>query len=488
MSGLGEDDGPTILDDEGRLFGLVNIVDLLVVLLVLAVVVAGAALLFSNSPDDTGTATETETRHVTMNLGTQPDFVAEQITVGDTFESRGSDESATITDLYRYDSNGGTAVVVRATIRGTVSASENTSGDSFRLGGTELRVGQNVPLQTAEYNVEGRLTRIAESGETLPTRQTEFTIETTVPASTAGEVAVGDEYRIAGETVAEITAVQQFPGRSSSERTLLVGLSAQTLDRGGIRFGGSPLRVGEAVPFRNESYQLTGNVVRRGTSTIETTERPFLLETNASASVADDIAAGDEYRLGGQTLVRVESATIYTTDDPSQRRVLLGVSAVTRDSDGMTLFGSREIRLGQSIPIRTGEYDISGEVIRRGSLEQAGAPETLAATLELRDVRPGIADTISVGQTERIGTETTLEITSKSTQPAEILVETQSGELRLSDHPRNLDVELGADLQVRRLDDGGVTFRGEPLRTGDTIPVELGQLRVTVEVSDLGGT
>lgn len=486
MSGLGDDEGTTILDDEGRLFGLVNIVDLLVILLVLAVVAAGAALLFSGSSDDTEAGTET--RHVTMDLGPQPDFLAEQITTGDTFEPRGSDESATITDVYRYEGDEGTHVLVRATIRGTSSPSANTSADSFRLGNTELRVGQNLPFQTAEYSVEGRLTEIQLSGEELPTNQTEFTMETTVPAGTADEVSVGDEYRIAGETVAEITALQQFPVINGSERTLLVGVSAQTLDRGGIRFNGSLLRVGEAVPFRTESYQLTGNVVSRGTSTVETTERPFLIETTVPTNVVGDITAGDQYRLGGETLVRIESTTVYVTDDPDQRRVLLGVSAVTRDRDGTVLFGNQELRLGQSIPIRTSDYDISGEIIRRGTLEQAGEPETVTATLTLRDVRPELSSAITEGQTEQIGDETTLEIVSKTTEPTEVLVETQDGNLYLRDHPRNLDVELDAELRVQRLDDGSLQFRGEPLRTGDTIPIELGQLRATVEVSELDTT
>lgn len=483
MSGLGEDEEMTILDDEGRLFGLVNIVDLLVILLVFAVVVAGAALLLSGSSDDTETATET--RHVTMDLGTQPDFIAEQITAGDTFEPQGSDESATITDVYRYDNGGGTNVIVRATIRGTVSASENTSDDAFRLGETELRVGQNLPLQTAEYNVQGQLTQILRSGEELPTQQTEFTMETTVPAETADEVSVGDQYQIAGEPVAEITALQQFPITNSSRQTLLIGVSAQTLDRGGVRFSGSPLRVGEAVPFRTESYQLTGNVTNRETSTIETTERPFLIETTVPTNVVGDIDTGDQYRLGGETLVRIESTTIYATDEPDQRRVLLGVSAVTRDRDGTVLFGNQELRLGQSIPIRTAEYDISGEIIRRGTLEQAGESETITATLTLRDVRPELSSAITEGQTEQVGNETTLQIVSKTTEPTEVLVETQDGNLYLRDHPRNLDVELDASLRVQRLEDGSIQFRGEPLRTGDTIPIELGQLRVTVEVSEL---
>lgn len=579
MSSLGGDDGRSLLDDEGRLFGLVNIVDLLVVLLVIAVVVAGAALLLS----DSGSA---DTRHVTMDLGSQPDFIAEEISPGDTFEPQGTNDSVTITDVYRYDAEEGTNVIVRATVRGTAIEPEDPDEDpTFQFRGEEIRVGQQLGFQTADYDVQGQLTQVQRSGEELPTQQTNFVMEATVPAGTADEISTGDEYQVAGEAIAGITAVQQFPASNSGERTILLGITAETLDRDGLEFNGMGLRVGSTVPFESESYQLSGTVVRRGTNSIETAqrqfvietdvltvtaddietgdtyrlngetlvsvdstalyptgnpderrailgvsaltreeddtilfgnrelrtgssiplqtgeydisgqiiergtsavdvqERPFVIETDVSASVADEIDAGDTYRVSGEELVRVESTTFYTTNAPDQRRAILGVSALTREEDGTILFGNRELRVGQSLPVQTSEYDITGEIIRRDSLEQAGEPTTVSATLELRNVRPERSAAIETGAVERIGNLTTVQITSKSTEPAEIILESEGGEIFLREHPRNLDVELGADMQVRQLEDGSLQFRGDSLRTGDRIALELGQLRVTAEVT-----
>ena len=581
MSSLGGDDGRTILDEEGRLFGLVNIVDLLVVLLVIAVVVAGAALLLSDSG-------EADTRNVTMNLGPQPDFIAEEVSAGDTFEPQGTNDSVTITDVYRYESEEGTTVIVRATVRGTTIEPSDPDGEpTFQFQGNELRVGQTLPLETSNYTVEGQLTQVQRSGESLPVQQSEFTMQATVPADIADEVAVGDQYRVAGESIAEITALQQFPSTNEGERTLLLGLSAETLDRDGLEFSGQPLRLGSTVPFQADGYELSGAVQRRGTSTIATEERQFVLETTVSANVADDIAVGDTYRLNGQDLVRIESkvlfpsdnpnqrqavlgvaavsreedgtilfgdrelrvggslplqtadyditgqvtqrgtsdlnvqrrqfvietdvpatianeisagdtyrlggvdlvqiesASFYTTDNPDQRRAILGVSAITREEDGTILFDGRELRVGASLPVQTSEYDVAGEIIRRDALEQAGDPETVSATLELRNVRPTLADAIEPGDTEQVGNIQTVEITSKATQPADVVLESDDGDIFLREHPRNLDVELGADLEVRRLADGSIQFRGEPLRTDDRIPIELGQLRITVEVTAL---
>jgi hypothetical protein len=66
-----------VIDDEGRLFGTVNIIDALVVLFVLAVVVAGVALLTGGGGSD-----ETPSRTVVVDVGQQPDYVVDAIAEG----------------------------------------------------------------------------------------------------------------------------------------------------------------------------------------------------------------------------------------------------------------------------------------------------------------------------------------------------------------------------------------------------------------------
>lgn len=71
-----------IIDNDGNLFGRVNVVDALVVLAVLAVTVAGAAFVF----DDGGSGPEqTATVNATLDLGTQPPFVVDAIDEGDSY-------------------------------------------------------------------------------------------------------------------------------------------------------------------------------------------------------------------------------------------------------------------------------------------------------------------------------------------------------------------------------------------------------------------
>lgn len=65
-----------VIDDEGFVLGLVNVIDLLVVLLVLAVVAAGVALVTA-SPEPSN-----PTQTVTVRTTEQPDYVMGAIDVG----------------------------------------------------------------------------------------------------------------------------------------------------------------------------------------------------------------------------------------------------------------------------------------------------------------------------------------------------------------------------------------------------------------------
>ena len=93
-------DGRSLIDDEGRIFGLVNIVDVLVVLFVAAVVVAGAALVLSDDPEpEPEPEPELETTYATLDLGTQSEAIVEELNEGDTYEPNDLD-TLTITDLH----------------------------------------------------------------------------------------------------------------------------------------------------------------------------------------------------------------------------------------------------------------------------------------------------------------------------------------------------------------------------------------------------
>lgn len=475
------EDRRRLLDDEGRLFGVVNVVDALVVLLVLAVVVAGVVLLLPS-------AGEPDSRYVTIDMGTQPEYIAEEVNPGDEWEPEGTDDALTITDVYRYNTGDGTAVVARAKVNGTFFEPDDPADDPvFEFRGEPVRIGQSLDIATREYEVGGNVTAVARSGETLPLSESEFVLETRVSPETADEITVGDEFTAGGNVFGEVTALEVFPGREDPEdqpgQYALVGISATTLERGGGQFlGATRLGVGTTLAFQGEGYEFAGEVVRRGSSAIATETREFVLRTEVDAAVADDIRPGDEFRLGDTPLVTVEDVTVYATGDADVRRVVLGVSALTRTEAGAVMFGEEQVRVGSTLPVETDEYDVEGEVLRRGSTEEAGTPTTRRVTVKLENVPPERAAALAPGMTEQARELTTAEVQSVTTEPADVVLESEDGDIFLREHPKNKDVELTVDLSVRELDDGTARFRGETLRTGHVVALELDDVTVEGEV------
>jgi hypothetical protein len=83
-----------IIDDDGDLFGVVNVVDALVVLLVLAVVAARVALVNPFTPS------EEATRYATVDLGEQRPYVEELVSEGDILSQENSESNVTVRDVH----------------------------------------------------------------------------------------------------------------------------------------------------------------------------------------------------------------------------------------------------------------------------------------------------------------------------------------------------------------------------------------------------
>lgn len=376
----------SIIDDEGRLFGLINVVDALVVLVVLAVAVAGVALVV-------GTGGETDTRYATIDAGTQPDHIANQISAGDEWATDGSVGDLTITDVYRY-----------------------------------------VPSDT-------------EDGST-------------------------DDVGILIQAQVNGTAIE-----SESET------AAQTQP---IEFAGEPLRFGRNLEITTDQYVIESEVIdiNQEPTGLDTNSQPLAVQTEVDSDTAAAIQPGDAFRVGDEPIVTVESVTVYSTGNPDVRRVVLGVTAETRTVDETVVFGDRSLRTGGTLPIRTSQYELDTTVIGQGSLEEPGVPTTRTVTMEFNQLSPNRVNAITEGMVESAGETETATVVSKTDQPAEILSETSDGFVT-REHPTDRDMELTLEMTVREREDGTVTFRGEPLRIGQTLTLELGGTSVEGSVQEI---
>jgi len=100
-----------LIDDNGRVFGWINIIDALVVLMVLAVVSVWIAFVFLDDAEPP----ETETTYATLDMGVQEPYAVEAISEGDTYEPSGT-STLRVTDVHLTPQGDTTRVFLRVAI------------------------------------------------------------------------------------------------------------------------------------------------------------------------------------------------------------------------------------------------------------------------------------------------------------------------------------------------------------------------------------
>ena len=566
-----------LIDEDGRLFGVVNVIDALAVLLVLAVVVAGFALV---NPFAAPSGEQT-TRYATIDLDDQPAYVADLVSEGDVMSPPNTPRNVTITDVYVTPDGGeNVSITVRARINGTLEDREGAPGQAFTYGDTRIRQGGSFMLDTADYRVDGTVTRMDDDGRTLETGRTNVTLTAEMSRATAGaieagqtvsvadrEVAritevhvlpgnetttrlvylgveletlrrsdgpsfggellaldrsipintgsyqltgrvyalgtdrvqtetrsvtlgttvdedtserldVGDTYRIADRSVAEITALQRFPGSTPDQHRVVLGLQLETVLAESDRFfGRNRIAIGQSIPFRTDVYSLSGTIRTIGDGDLDRESAQAVIETTVPKRVANELSEGDEYRLAGTTVATVRSIDTYPGGGQEQTRVNLGLELTTVRRGGDQFFGASPLRIGATIPFETDAYRLSGTVIGRNSLTPPGETTTKTIVVKVANVHPEIADGIRTGMTEETSGRTTARLVDKRTEPADVILTSEDGEIFERQHPRNQDVYLTVEVTVRSTRTG-LRFHSQTIQEGDTVTLDFGTISV----------
>ena len=369
----------SVIDDEGNLFGRINVIDALAILLVFAVVVAGIAVVgvgFSGG--------EPETRYATVDLGTQPDYIIDRLSAGDVMAIDG--QNITVTDTYATPTAGAssnTTLYARVELEGV--RQEGQFGDpQFVFGGEPIRPGDQLTLESTDYIVDGELTTVEPEGTELAVETTAVLTETTVPALTADAITEGDTFRVGTYTLATIRHVQPYPIGDDRYR-VQVGVDLKTLQIDSRpEFAGQPVTLSSNIPMRFDTYALTGNVIERGTTTPrgETDSTTAILKLeNIDPDVADGLAANMTETERGETLATVqavstqpaevvlesEDGNIYGRDHPVNKDVRLRVELRTRQTASGIRFHGTSLREGERVRLNLEDIAVSGTVTRLNS-------------------------------------------------------------------------------------------------------------------------
>ncbi|WP_417448701.1 DUF4330 family protein [Halosegnis marinus] len=247
----------------------------------------------------------------------------------------------------------------------------------------------------------------------------------------------------------------------------------------------APLHRGQTVTLPTAEYTLNGQIERvDGGLALDSAD--VVIETTVDAETAQRLAAGDTATVAGYDTAEVASVTAYATRDPDRVRVVVGLSLRTLAYGERERFGTTPIQRGAGVTVDTGQYTLSGRIERTGTLEPAGTATTRTVTLRMSEVREDMADAIEPGMTERANGETVARVTAVDTQPSLIITTGENGSVNVVDHPFNREVEITTALRVRETTTGP-RFKGEPLRQGSTVVIDLGTIVIEAEVVSVSG-
>lgn len=366
-----------IIDDEGRILGVVNVIDALVVLLLLSVVVAGVALVTQGGGSENQQPT-TEHRYVTLDFGSQPAYVISAL------------ESP---------------------------ARSTPSGDAVQLSDVYA-----VPTGPEQYHLYARANL------------------TVMPA---------DE---------------------------------------GVSFRSKPLKLGRSLSVSTPETSLGGTVVDIGTNgaSLPRTNTDLVVSTSVSRARAARIQDGQSLTVLGDQLATVESVTVYPTNDPTVRRVLVGLSVESLSLPGGPTYADSRLEQANGLHLWMGQWNAKGSVLAVGRTEPPGTMEHLTANLTITGAEPSVVSAIRPGLTETIRGRTLARVTDVSVEPTQLVVTSDSGDVFLRDHPKKKDVHLTVELAVRRTGSQR-RFHGTELRRNDVVQLDLGTIRVSGRVEALTG-
>jgi len=161
---------PDFIDEEGNLFGLVNVIDALVVLLVVAVVVAGLGLVLGGDRPDTtqNNTTQNDTAVVYVDYQSDPlqPYVADVIPEGPV-------QTANITSIENKSVSPSSVVTQNQSGALSVQTHPRHRTVTFRIGltvtrqdgeylyaGTQVEVGRQLTLDVGPTTISGQVTAV----------------------------------------------------------------------------------------------------------------------------------------------------------------------------------------------------------------------------------------------------------------------------------------------------------------------------------------
>lgn len=401
-----------IVDEDGRLFGRVNLLDLVVIVGVVTVAIAGLSLASSGSGGLS--ATETTTTNVTLDFGPQPEGVGRAVAVGDTY-SPGQNARLEVTDVFRTNRGENVGLVVRAELTGI------PSGGGMTYDGAPLRVGRDLRVTTDGYSITGRVASVGR-GTSLRTNRTTVTTRATVSPAQAEVVDAGTTVRRAGQRILTIDDVVLQSRRNSRTYVLLAEVTLTTLwIDGAERYGGAKVVRGRNLVLSTDEYEIDGTITSIGSDLRQETTTVVIAD-RVSAERASTYVAGRRLFVGETTVGHIRDVTFQPTATPQTFRAVVETNLTTVAAEGERRFGGRRVTENERLTVRGDDLRLDGRVLSVGrGLETVRSSVVVGGRLPVSTARE-----VTSGDTVTVGNQTVLQVADvvRYGQPTDSSVQT----------------------------------------------------------------
>ena len=368
-----------VIDDEGRVFGLINIIDLLVVLVVFAVVAAGVALVLGddtsqapggNETDGTGVDTSEPVRYATLSVSRDRVNLSKRIVEGDTIQPLPSGTNLTVTETYVGPTNSGTRVVARVRYNGTLPT----------VDGAEIPIGDAINFREDDLALQARLLTANETRPSLRTGTTPVVVETNIAPARLDALQPGDELTLEEQPIATVASMTAYPRAGEESVRAVIGLQLETFTRqGGAIYGAGPVELGQEIGVPTGDSEFEARITHTGRTEPPGQPVPATITVElrgVSPTVADELTEGMRERHRGATAtvanVQSEPATVTVrTDDgrlvetahPRQRDVTLTVDVTARETDEGLRFHGQLLEIGNGVTLDFDRIDVRGSIV-----------------------------------------------------------------------------------------------------------------------------
>lgn len=350
-----------VLDEEGRLFGVVNVVDLFVVLVALVLVAGGVAVVLTSGPTEPASeVTRYATLAITNDVGTSDT----RIQAGETLRQG---RNLTVTDTYSVPARDGLVTIVRARYARPAT------------GTPHLRAGQRTVFTHGDAQFRGRLLAVNEtSGDSLPIEMTPVTLEGDARPAVLDSLRAGDTHRLHGQPVASVASVTVYP-REGAEQQVVIGARLRTIGRQGrLFYGNRSLTNGTHLQFRTNRTTLDATVTNVGSTEPRGEPVDASLEVvwqDVPPEIASQLTEGTTERHRGATAtienITSQPATVVATNDgqlverdhPRNRDLRLTLSVTARRTGDRLRFHGQPLQVGTGVRLDFPRVSVDGRVV-----------------------------------------------------------------------------------------------------------------------------